>query len=159
VPDLAFRDAVAEDVPAIVGMYADDVLGREREDLSDPLPDYYFDAFREIAADQRQRLIVAELDGQLVGTLQLSFLPHLVLRGGERAQIEAVRVRADKRGAGVGEALLGWAIEKSKRRGCRLIQLTTNAKREDARRFYEKLGFSATHLGMKLALDPLDDER
>jgi GNAT superfamily N-acetyltransferase len=153
VPDLVFRDAVVEDVPAIVAMYADDVLGREREDPVDPLPDYYFDGFREITADPRQRLVVAELDGELVGTLQLSFLSHLVLRGGRRAQIEAVRVRADQRGAGVGEALLGWAIDESKRNRCRLIQLTTNVEREDARRFYERLGFSATHVGMKLVLD------
>ena len=151
--DLVFRDAVAGDVPAIVGMYVDDVLGREREDFSDPIPEYYLDAFREIDADPRQQVVVAELEGELVGTLQLSFLPHLVLRGGERAQIEAVRVRADKRGVGVGEALVGWAIAVARERGCRLVQLTTNLEREDAKRFYERLGFSATHLGMKLSLD------
>jgi GNAT superfamily N-acetyltransferase len=153
VADLVFRDAVAEDVPTVVSMYADDVLGREREDSSEPLPGYYLEAFLEIEDDPRQRLVVAELDGELVGTLQLSFLPHLVLRGGERAQIEAVRVRADNRGTGVGEALLRWAIGASEQRGCRLVQLTTNIERADARRFYEKLGFTATHLGMKLSLD------
>jgi GNAT superfamily N-acetyltransferase len=150
---VVFRDAGVDDVSTIVGMYADDVLGRDREDFSDPLPGYYFEAFRDIETDPRHRLVVAELDGEVVGTLQLSFLPHLVLRGGERAQIEAVRVRAHKRGAGVGEALLRWAIDESTRRGCRLIQLTTNAEREDARRFYERLGFAATHDGMKLSLD------
>jgi GNAT superfamily N-acetyltransferase len=153
VAELVFRDALAEDVPAIVAMYADDVLGREREDSSVPLPEYYLDAFYEIEADPRQCLVVAELDGEVVGTLQLSFLPQLVLRAGERAQIEAVRVRADARGTGVGDALLRWAIEVSDQRGCRLVQLTTNVEREDARRFYERLGFSATHLGMKLSLD------
>jgi GNAT superfamily N-acetyltransferase len=153
VVDLVFRDAVAEDVPTIVRMYADDLLDAQREDPSEPLPDYYFVAFREIDADPRQRLVVAELDGEPVGTLQLSFLPHLVLRGGERAQIESVRVRADQRGTGIGEALFRWAIGESRKRGCRLVQLTTNAEREDARRFYERLGFSATHVGMKLSLD------
>jgi GNAT superfamily N-acetyltransferase len=153
VTDLVFRDAVAADVPIIVGMYADDVLGREREDVSVPPRDSYYVAFREIDADPRQRLVVAESEGELVGTLQLSFLPHLVLRGGERAQIEAVRVRADRRGNGVGEALFRWAIAEATERGCRLVQLTTNADRGDARRFYERLGFSATHVGMKLSLD------
>jgi GNAT superfamily N-acetyltransferase len=156
VADLVFRDAVVADVPAIVGMYADDVLGSEREDFSDPLPEVYLAAFREIDADPRQRLVAAELDGQLVGTLQLSFLAHLVLRGGERAQIEAVRVRADQRGSGVGEALFRWAIEQAELRGCRLVQLTTNSEREDARRFYERLGFAASHVGMKLSLDGTD---
>jgi GNAT superfamily N-acetyltransferase len=151
--DLVFRDAVAGDVATIVEMYRDDVLGREREDSSSSLPDYYLAAFREIDADPRQRLVIAESDGEAVGTLQLSFLPHLVLRGGERAQIEAVRVRADQRGAGVGQALVRWAVDESKKRGCRLVQLTTNVEREDAHRFYERLGFSATHVGMELTLD------
>jgi GNAT superfamily N-acetyltransferase len=153
VADLVFRDAVAEDLAAVVTMYSDDVLGSEREDPSSPPADYYLAAFGEIDADPRQRLVIAELNGEAVGTLQLSFLPHLVLRGGQRAQIEAVRVRADQRGAGVGEALLRWAIEESKQRGCRLVQLTTNVEREDARRFYERLGFAPTHVGMKLSLD------
>jgi GNAT superfamily N-acetyltransferase len=153
VADLVFRDAVVEDLPAIVAMYADDALGREREDFSDPLPDCYLVAFRDIESDPRQRLVVAELAGEAVGTLQLSFLPHLVLRGGERAQIEAVRVRADLRGAGVGGALVSWAIGEATKRGCRVVQLTTNVEREGAHRFYERLGFSATHVGMKLSLD------
>jgi GNAT superfamily N-acetyltransferase len=151
--DLVFRDAVAADVARIVDMYADDVLGREREDSAPPLPDYYLAAFHDIDADPRQRLVVAESDGEVVGTLQLSFLPHLVLRGGERAQIEAVRVRRDQRRAGVGEALVRWAIDEARKRGCRLVQLTTNVERADAHRFYERLGFSATHVGMKLSLD------
>jgi GNAT superfamily N-acetyltransferase len=153
VTDLVFRDANADDLRLIVAMYADDVLGRDREDLSEPLPDVYLASFREIDADPRQRLVVAELNGEVVGTLQLSFLAHLVLRGGERAQIEAVRVRADRRGAGVGEALFDWAIGEAEARGCRLVQLTTNVERDDARRFYERLGFTATHAGMKLSLD------
>jgi GNAT superfamily N-acetyltransferase len=93
-----------------------------------------------------------EDQGEVVGTLQLSFIPHLVLRGGERAQIEAVRVRSDRRGAGVGEALAQWAIEQARQSGCRLLQLTTNASRADAHRFYQRLGFDVSHVGMKLAL-------
>jgi GNAT superfamily N-acetyltransferase len=155
VIDLVFRDAVATDLPMIVAMYADDVLGRDREDPSDPLPACYCEAFREIDGDPRQRLVVAESDGEIVGTLQLSFLPHLVLRGGERAQIEAVRVRTDRRGMGVGDALFRWVVAEAKHRGCRLVQLTTNSERGEARRFYERLGFSATHVGMKLSLDNL----
>lgn len=150
----SFRDARVEDVACIVRLYADDALGSTREVVSDPPDDRYLRAFREIDSDPRHRLIVVEEEGELIATLQLSFLPHLVLRGGERAQIEAVRVRADRRGSGLGEAVIAWAIDQARDRGCRLVQLTTNAKRTDARRFYERLGFEASHSGMKLALEP-----
>lgn len=149
---LVFRDATAADLPAIVRMYADDVLGQFREHLSEPLPRSYLDAFEDIDADPRHRLIVVRQGGEVVGTLQLSFLPHLVLQGGQRAQIEAVRVRSDRRGRGLGEAMLQWAIEEARASGCRSVQLTTNRDRIDARRFYEGLGFEATHIGMKLTL-------
>jgi GNAT superfamily N-acetyltransferase len=150
-----FRDAVEADVPTIVAMYAADPLGETREDATEPLLESYWSAFAEIDADPRHRLIVAELDGEVVGTLQLSFVPHLVLRGGERAQIEAVRIHAGHRGSGLGEAMLRWAINEASDRGCRLLQLTTNVERDDAKRFYERLGFTASHAGMKLALtDP-----
>ena len=152
MPGLTFRDATVDDLPLVVGMYADDLLGRTREDLSDPLPAAYVDAFRHIDGDPRQRLVVAEEDGVVVGTLQLSYLPHLVLVGGERAQIEAVRVRSDRRGHGIGEALVAWAVEQARARGCRLVQLTTDAARDDAHRFYERLGFQPSHVGMKLHL-------
>lgn len=153
MPDLLYRDATLEDLPLIVRMYADDALGRQREVVSDPLSSRYLDAFREIDADPRQRLIVAEEPGgEVVATFQMSFLPHLVLHGGERAQIEAVRVRADRRGAGYGGAVIEWAITQARSRGCPLVQLTTNTERNDAKRFYERLGFQATHLGMKLTL-------
>jgi len=148
-----FRDARAEDVASIVRLYADDELGSTREVVSDPPEDGYLRAFRQIDDDPRQRLVVVEDAGELVATLQLSFLPHLVLRGGERAQIEAVRVRSDRRGSGLGEAVLRWAIEVARDRGCVLVQLTTNAGRPDARRFYERLGFAASHVGMKLSLE------
>ena len=152
VSGLVFRDATVEDVPAIVRMYADDALGRTREEVSEPLVEDYLSAFREIEDDPRHRLVVVVEGGEIVGTLQLSVLPHLVLRGGQRAQIEAVRVRADRRGTGVGEAMLEWAIEQARARGCRLVQLTTNAARDDARRFYARLGCEPTHIGMKLVL-------
>lgn len=102
------RDATDEDLPLIVRMYADDDWGSEREDTSEPFPDLYLRAFREIEADRRHRLVVAVDNGEVVGTLQLSFLPHLVLRGGERAQIEAVRVRSDRRGSGLGQVMIEW---------------------------------------------------
>lgn len=134
-------------------MYADDDLGSTREIVSDPPDGDYLEAFRQIDSDRRQRLVVVEDDGELVATLQLSFLPHLVLRGGQRAQIEAVRVRSDRRGSGLGEVVFRWAIDEAREQGCRLVQLTTNASRTDAHRFYERLGFEASHVGMKLTLD------
>lgn len=152
VSALTFRDATADDVLSIVRMYADDALGESREDASEPLGEGYLDAFHEIDADPRHRLVVVIQDGDIVGTLQLSFLPHLVLRGGRRAQIEAVRVRSDRRGTGLGKVMFEWAIEHARLGGCRLVQLTTNTDREDAHRFYAELGFEPTHIGMKLVL-------
>lgn len=150
---LTFRDAGIEDLAVLVRMYADDDLGSTREVLTEPLDESYLQAFRDIDRDSRQRLVVVEDQGEIVATLQLSFLPHLVLRGSERAQIEAVRVRSDRRGGGLGEAVLRWAINEARERGCRLVQLTSNASRADARRFYERLGFEASHVGMKLTID------
>lgn len=150
---LIFRDARVEDVASIVRLYADDDLGSTREAVTNPPGDDYLEAFREIDSDPRQRLVVVEDDGAIVATLQLSFLPHLVLRGAKRAQVEAVRVSSDRRGDGLGEAVFRWAIEQARDEGCRVVQLTTNASRADARRFYERLGFEASHVGMKLTLD------
>jgi GNAT superfamily N-acetyltransferase len=153
---LTFRDAIAEDLPRIVAMYADDDLGSGRESATDPLPDSYARAFQVIDADPRHRLIVAEdadAGGELVATLQLSYLPQLSHRGSERAQIESVRVTSTRRGSGIGRALMQWAIDAAEERGCPIIQLTTNAQRHDAHRFYESLGFNASHVGMKRALD------
>lgn len=148
-----YRDARVEDVAAIIRLYVDDDVGSTREVVSDAPEGHYLTAFREIDCDPRHRLVVVEDDGELVATLQLSILPHLVLRGGRRAQIEAVRVRSDRRGSGLGEAVFRWAIDEARKQGCGLVQLTTNASRTDARRFYERLGFEASHVGMKLALD------
>jgi GNAT superfamily N-acetyltransferase len=146
------RDALERDLPAIVALYADDELGSTREQPGEPLAEEYRRAFAAVSADPRTRLVVAEVDGELVGTLQLSFLPHLVRRGGERAQVEAVRVASSQRGSGLGRALLTWAVEQARARGCVLVQLTTDAARPDAHRFYESLGFTASHVGMKLTL-------
>jgi len=147
------RRAMSEDVAAIVGLLADDTLGRQREQVGGGrLDDAYRRAFDAIDADPRQLLVVADLDGEVVGTLQLSFIPYLTYRGGERAQIEAVRVAAAHRGTGLGRRMLEWSIEQARQRGCHLVQLTTNKERTDARRFYESLGFEATHEGMKLSL-------
>jgi GNAT superfamily N-acetyltransferase len=149
---VTLRRATSGDLPAIVALLADDELGRQREEATDPLPAAYADAFGQIDADPRQLLAVAEQDGRLVGTLQLTFIPYLSHRGGERALIEAVRIAGDARGEGLGRTMLEWAIDQARRRGCRMVQLTTDKRRGDARRFYESLGFTATHEGMKLPL-------
>lgn len=146
-----FRKATSADVPTIVAMLADDKLGQLREDFRDPLPSIYFEAFANIDADSNQLLMVVEHpeDG-VVGTFQMSFIPYLTYQGGVRAQIEAVRIRSDRRGKGLGEQVFRWAIAKAEERGAHLLQLTTDKKRPEARRFYEKLGFVASHEGMKL---------
>jgi GNAT superfamily N-acetyltransferase len=139
-------------VSRIVEMLADDPLGATREQFSDPLPPAYWDAFAAIEADQNQYLAVAELDRAVVGVLQLTFVPGLTRLGMWRAIVEGVRVDSQQRGARIGETLLRWAIAEARRRGCGLIQLTTDKQRTDAHRFYERLGFEATHEGMKLSL-------
>ena len=150
---MKFRKAQANDVSAIVQMLADDELGQTREDFSDPLPATYAQAFERIDSDPNQELIVVENnEGQLIGTLQLSFIPYLTYQGGIRAQIEAVRVHKEHRGEGIGNAFFLWAINRAKERGAHLLQLTADKKRPDALRFYENLGFRATHEGMKLHL-------
>lgn len=146
---LTIRRARRADLDPIVAMLADDELGATRENPGDPR---YLTAFEAVDADPNQFLAVAELDGEVVGTLQLTFLPGLSRIGALRAQIEAVRVRRDQRGAGLGKLLFEWAIEQSRQRGAVLVQLTTDAGRTDAHRFYERLGFVASHVGLKLAL-------
>ncbi len=148
----AIRSAREDDLVAIVRLLAEDELGRLREDVVEPLPAFYVAAFREIDRDPRHELLVVEDAGEVVATAQLSFLPSLMHRGGERAQIEGVRVAASRRGTGIGLALFARMIARAERRGCRMVQLTTDKRRGDARRFYESLGFEATHEGMKLTL-------
>jgi GNAT superfamily N-acetyltransferase len=144
------RRARRADVDAIVAMLADDELGARRENPGDPR---YLAAFDALDADPNQFLAVAELDGEVIGTLQLTYLAGLSRLGATRAQIEAVRVRSDQRGTGLGTVLFDWAIEQARERGAALVQLTTDASRTDAHRFYERLGFVASHVGMKMPLN------
>jgi GNAT superfamily N-acetyltransferase len=144
------RRATEEDVPAIVALLAQDVLGATRESPDDLTP--YRQAFQGIDSDRNQFLAVAVRDGEVVGTLQLTYLPGLSRMGGTRAQIEAVRVRATERGTGLGSRLITWAVDQARERGCILVQLTTDTTRTDAQRFYEQLGFTASHVGFKLTL-------
>ncbi|MER8420181.1 GNAT family N-acetyltransferase [Mesorhizobium sp. M1329] len=150
--EIEFRRAQAPDLPAIVAMLADDVLGADREDPSTPLAPSYLDAFRAIDADPNQLLAVAVDAGQVVGTLQLSFLPGISRKGAWRGQIEGVRVARQWRSRGVGKLMIEWAIETCRSRGCSLIQLTTDNGRREAHAFYERLGFTASHLGYKMGL-------
>ncbi|MEC3973817.1 GNAT family N-acetyltransferase [Amycolatopsis sp. H20-H5] len=131
-------------------MLVDDQLGATRDSADDLGP--YLKAFEDIEADPNQLLMVADEAGETVGTLQLTFIPGLSRRGALRCLVEAVRVRADHRGSGLGGELMHWSIEESRRRGCALVQLTSDASRVDAHRFYERLGFAASHTGFKLAL-------
>lgn len=151
--DLVFRAAGVEDLPAIVEMLADDPLGATREVAASPLPQSYYDAFWEIAGDAHNELFVAERAGRLVGVLQLTVIPGLSYQGSRRALVEGVRVAAEARGQGIGRALLREAIGLARERGCRMVQLTSHESRRDARRFYEGLGFRATHVGMVLQLE------
>ncbi|WP_198369063.1 GNAT family N-acetyltransferase [Roseomonas rosulenta] len=148
---MILRRATAADLPAIVALLADDMLGTAREAPGDPA---YVAAFAAIEADPNQFLAVAEQDGRVVGCLQLSFIPGLSHRGAWRGQVESVRIAADQRGSGLGRRMLDWAIGQCRDRGCRLVQLTTDKSRAEARRFYESLGFVASHEGMKITLRP-----
>ena len=149
---MRLREAKREDLPTIVRMLADDPLGQKRHRVEDPLPQDYYAAFDVIAASPGNALYVAEIDGEIVGTLQLTFIPGLDYLGAERMMIEAVRVRGDRRNAGLGKAILAEAIAIARRRGCQRVELTSSASRKDAHRFYERLGFTASHVGMKLML-------
>jgi GNAT superfamily N-acetyltransferase len=150
---MKYRYAIASDVPAIVGMLSDDKLGSLREDYRDPLPDKYYQAFEEIERNRAHELVVVENDdGEVIGTMQLTFLQYLTYQGGVRAQIEAVRIRRDQRGSRLGGEMMRWAIERAQEKGAHVIQLTTDKRRPEALAFYQKLGFQATHEGMKLHL-------
>ncbi len=143
------RRASAQDVPAIVDLLADDDLGKTREAPGDPC---YPEAFAAIEADPNQFLAVVVDGGEVVGCLQLSFIPGLSLKGMWRGQIESVRIAASRRGGGLGHVMINWAIEECRRRGCGLVQLAMNKSRTDTLRFYQSLGFEATHEGFKLIL-------
>lgn len=150
---MLIRRAHKEDVSAIVRLIADDKLGQQREDFRTPLPEVYHEAFAAIINDSNQELMVLEnAEGLIIGTLQLSFIQYLTYKGGLRAQIEAVRISKELRGSGLGEALFRWAINRAKEKGAHVVQLTTDKQRPGALKFYEKLGFRASHEGMKLHL-------
>ncbi|WP_405490900.1 GNAT family N-acetyltransferase [Streptomyces sp. NBC_00096] len=148
--DLLIRPAVEGDLPAIVAMLADDPLGAARESTDDLTP--YTVALKRLTDDPHQHVVVAEREGRVVGTLQLTIVHGLSRKGATRSIIEGVRVHADERGSGLGTQFIEWAIEKSRTENCRLVQLTSDATRTDAHRFYERLGFTASHVGFKLQL-------
>lgn len=148
--DLEIRPAALPDIPAVVAMLADDPLGAQRESPDDLAP--YRAAFQRLADDPNQHLVVAVRDGVVVGILQLTVIPGLSRRGSTRSIIEGVRIHTDERGSGLGTRLIQWAVDESRRQDCQLVQLTSDATRTDAHRFYERLGFIASHVGFKLAL-------
>ncbi|MFI5844924.1 GNAT family N-acetyltransferase [Catenuloplanes sp. NPDC051500] len=147
---MQMRRAVAADLPAIVELLADDGLGRGRESVADLTP--YRRAFEVLDRDPAQLLAVAEVDGVIVGTVQLTVIPGLSQRGRTRGLVEAVRIASGRRGQGLGEELMRWVIGEAKEQGCDLVQLTSNAVRRDAHRFYERLGFAPSHVGFKLEI-------
>ncbi|WP_136683288.1 GNAT family N-acetyltransferase [Falsirhodobacter xinxiangensis] len=154
MPDFIFRKASIEDLPHIVAMLADDALGTSREIASDPIAEEYAVAFEMIDADPNQFLaVLTEVDGRMVGTLQITFLHHLTHRGMKRAQIEGVRVASGTQGQGIGTELFRHAIAEARARGCSVVQLTTDRQRPEAHAFYEKLGFKPTHTGFKLRMN------
>lgn|SRR5690606_7209236 len=149
---LRFRRAARPDVPAIVALLSDDVLGAGRERPEEDGLSAYLAAFDDISADPNQFLCVAMQGEQVVATLQLTFIPGMSHAGAKRGQIESVRVSSAHRGQGIGESLITWAIDECRSRGCSIVQLTTDRQRPDALRFYERLGFVGSHVGLKLRL-------
>ncbi|MBO6829834.1 GNAT family N-acetyltransferase [Allomuricauda sp.] len=148
---MKFRKASIKDVPNIVQMIADDALGSTREKYTIPLPQTYYDAYERIDSDQNQELtVVVNEKDEVIGVFQMTFIPYLTYQGGVRAQIEGVRVHKSYRNQGVGKTIFQWAIQRAKERNAHLLQLTTDKKRPDAIRFYESLGFKASHEGMKM---------
>jgi len=147
------RDAIKDDLITIVSMLADDPLGQSRESTVEPLDQNYLDAFAAIDADANQLLAVVEIDNVIAGCLQISFIPGLSRSGMWRAQIESVRIDKEFRDKGLGQVMIEWAIVEAEKRGCGLVQLTSDIQRPQAIRFYEKLGFVNSHAGMKLELD------
>ena len=150
--DIIFHLATRADLPSIVRMLADDALGSQRERYETPLPESYYSAFEQINSDPNHDLIVAEQNGEVIGTLDLMFLPSISFQGGLRAQVESVRVDQRFQSRGIGSEMMKWSMERARQRGAHVVQLTTHKSRADAHRFYEKLGFEGTHLGMKLSL-------
>ena len=150
--DLIFRRATEADVPAIIRLLADDMLGSSRETTDAESLPQYLSAFRVVDADANQFVLVVDDGTAIVGTLQLTFIAGLAHRGLKRGQIEAVRVARDRRGENIGEKMIAWAIEKCRRERCGIVQLTTDKSRTDAHRFYDRLGFKPSHIGYKMKL-------
>lgn len=150
--ELRLRPATREDVPQAIRLLADDPLGARREAYRLPLPESYYAAFDAISADPNNELVLACLEERVVGVLQVTYTPYLTYRGGWRATIEGVRVDSSLRSSGAGRKMLEWAIDRARNRGCHLVQLTSDKTRPDAIRFYEALGFVASHEGLKLHL-------
>lgn len=151
--NLTFRLATTEDLPEIISMLADDVYGAQRESVTEKISDKYLSAFKKIQEDPNQELTVAEINGNKVATFQLTFIQYLNFEGALRAQIEAVRTHSDYRGQGIGTKVLNYAINRAREKDCQLIQLTSDKRRTEAIKFYEKLGFKASHEGFKLKLN------
>lgn len=148
---VTIRPARRADVPIIIAMLADDPLGGGRERIEDPLPQCYFTAFETVERDPNLQLVVAEDgEGAVVGCLQLCILPGLSSQGASRGLIEDVRVASHCRSRGIGERLVQWAVAEARGRGCKLVELLTHHTRVDAQRFYERLGFARSHVGMTI---------
>ena len=145
-----FRKACLEDLHSIISLLANDKLGSKRESTEPEVNNNYTQAFQSIDKDPNQELVVVTDEEQLIGTFQLTYIPYLTYQGGIRAQVEAVRIHESRRGKGLGQMMIRWAIQRAKEHGAHVIQLTTDKQRPDAVSFYEKLGFKATHEGMKL---------
>lgn len=150
---LRYREAIEKDLPCLVEMLADDELGAQREDPSYPVNSGYVAALVRIIVEPNNELIVVEADQRIVAMLQLTFIPYLTHIGSIRCLIEGVRTHKSVRGQGLGAQILDWAIHRAKEKNCSIIQITSDKKRPDAIRFYENLGFEASHQGLKMKLD------
>ncbi len=149
---LLIRQATYQDVKDVIRLLSEDSLGRQREKYRDVLPKSYYDGFAQIERDENNELIVVERMGEVVATLQLTFIPAMTYQGSWRAQVEAVRVDGRYRNQGIGQKLMEWVVDRARQKGCNQVQLTTNKSRHNAHRFYARLGFVASHEGMKLSL-------
>ena len=155
--ELFYRQAEESDLGNLIEMLADDQLGAHREDSSTPVNTAYIEAFKIIDADPNNELIVAEINQEsntsIIGMLQLTYIPYLTYKGSWRCLIEGVRVHKDHRSKGYGKQLFEWSINRAKVRGCNIVQLTSNKQRSEAIRFYNDLGFKASHEGFKLMIE------
>ncbi len=149
---IGFREASRSDIARLVALLADDELGATREDNSQPLNPRYLDAFAAIDKDPNNELIIVEKADELVGMMQLTFIPYLTHTGSWRCLIEGVRVARSHRGKGAGRRMIEWVIERARERQCGIVQLTSDKQRPEALRFYRSLGFNATHEGFKLKI-------